>query len=239
MAFTYFFRDVQTLELIVKHVLPVLKGHKYINIWDAGCAHGPEPYSIAIMLRENMTHFLFRNVRIYATDIDGSNQFGPIITDGVYPEGEIKRIPLALRRKHFLAMDDGEHYRIADELRARVSFIQHNLLSLTPIRTGFGLIVCKNVLLHFSERQRADVVRMFHSTLRPGGFLVTEQTQKLPATTGDLYQQVTPEAQIFRKLEPQASVGGERIPANALPGYAQIPASRGEANQQISAELVR
>ena len=55
MAFTYFFRDLQTLELITKHVLPVLQGARYINIWDAGCAHGPEPYSLAILLRENMS----------------------------------------------------------------------------------------------------------------------------------------------------------------------------------------
>ena len=69
MAFTYFFRDRQTLELVVEHALPVLKRRRYINVWDAGCAMGPEPYSIAIILRENMGRFLFRNVTIYATDI--------------------------------------------------------------------------------------------------------------------------------------------------------------------------
>ncbi len=41
MAFTYFFRDRQTLELIARHILPDLKRRRYINIWDAGCAMGP------------------------------------------------------------------------------------------------------------------------------------------------------------------------------------------------------
>jgi chemotaxis protein methyltransferase CheR len=72
MAFTYFFRDVKSLELVSQIVLPEMRGHRYINVWDAGCAHGPEPYSLAITLREHTTHFLFRNIRIYATDIDVS-----------------------------------------------------------------------------------------------------------------------------------------------------------------------
>ena len=93
MAFTFFFRDKQTLDLIVEHVLPDLKRHMYINIWDAGCAMGPEPYSLAIMLRENMGPFLFRNVHIYATDIDDSDEFGQIMARGIYPEERVKRIP--------------------------------------------------------------------------------------------------------------------------------------------------
>ena len=76
MAFTYFWRDWQTLDLVMEHVLPDLKRRRYINVWDAGCAMGPESYTLAIMFRENMGHFMFRNMRIYATDIDESNQFG-------------------------------------------------------------------------------------------------------------------------------------------------------------------
>ncbi|MBW2018210.1 MAG: chemotaxis protein CheR, partial [Deltaproteobacteria bacterium] len=61
MAFTYFFRDLQTLECIRDYVLPFLRSRRYIRIWDAGCAMGPEPYSLAIIFRENMGA-TFRNV---------------------------------------------------------------------------------------------------------------------------------------------------------------------------------
>ena len=151
MAFTYFFRDMKTLELIADNVLPTLRGHRYIHIWDAGCAHGPEAYSLAIVLRENMTHFLFRNVRIHATDIDTCDRFGPIITKGIYPEGEIKRIPSMIKRKYFTKADEPGYYRIDDEIRSSVEFTRHNLLSLKPIRGGVNLIVCKNVLLHLAN----------------------------------------------------------------------------------------
>ena len=199
MAFTYFFRDLQTLNLITKHVLPVVQGSRYINIWDAGCAHGPEPYTLAILLRENMSHFLFRNVNIYATDIDGSDLFEDIIAEGVYPDGEVKRIPSEIRNAYFSKNGKPGHFVLSDEIRARVSFTKHDLLSLKPLRSGFNLIVCKNVLLHFSEADRVRVVQMFYDVLSDGGFLVTEQTQKLPGKSKHLFEQVTKDGQVFRK----------------------------------------
>jgi len=201
MAFTYFFRDKLTLELVIRHVLPTLRTQRYINIWDAGCAHGPEPYSLAIMLRESMSHMLFRNVRIYATDIDTCDQFGRIITEGLYPEDQIKRVPREIKRKYFVKSDSPGCHRLVDEIRARVSFVKHDLLSLEPVRTGFSLIVCKNVLLHFTPQQRVNVIRMFHSALRDGGFLVTEQTQKLPRENEDLFAPMITAGQIFKKVE--------------------------------------
>jgi len=96
MAFTFFFRDRETLDLICELVLPKLRDRKYINIWDAGCADGPEAYSLAIMLKENMGDFGFRNVRIYATDIDESGDFGNVINKGIYPKDAIKRIDMQI-----------------------------------------------------------------------------------------------------------------------------------------------
>jgi chemotaxis protein methyltransferase CheR len=100
MAFTFFFRDLQTLEFIREHALPSLKGRSHIDIWDSGCAMGPEPYTLAIIIRESMGHFLFRNVRIFATDVDGSNLFGKTIEDGVYPREMVERIPKDLFGRH-------------------------------------------------------------------------------------------------------------------------------------------
>ena len=101
MAFTYFFRDMHTLEMIRDHVVPILRTRRYIHIWDAGCAMGPEPYSLAMMLRENMGPMIFRNVKIHATDIDNSNLFDDIIREGVYPEEQLKRIPRDIFKKYF------------------------------------------------------------------------------------------------------------------------------------------
>ena len=201
MAFTYFFRDMQTLELITRYVIPEVNGCRHIKVWDAGCAHGPEPYSIAIMFREGMGHFMFRNLKIYATDIDNSSRFDEIIAEGIYPEGEIKRIPSEIRNKYFGESDRPGCYKISDDIRASLSYTQHDLLLLKPVATSFNLIVCKNVLLHFNEKERIEVIKMYHNVLVPGGFFVMEQTQKLPAELEPLFQQIVGNAQLFRKAE--------------------------------------
>ena len=199
MAFTFFFRDQQTLDLMAEYAVPALKQNRYIRIWDAGCAMGPEPYTIAIILRENMGKFLFRNVRLTASDIDESN-FGDIITQAVYPEEQLKRIPAEIFQRYFEPDGRPDHFRLCDEIRAAVQFQRHDLLSLQPIRTDFGLIVCKNVLLHFTQEQRIEVIRMFHAALVDGGFFLTEQTQKLPPECEPLFRPVTSAAQIFQKI---------------------------------------
>ena len=197
MAFTFFFRDMHTLRLIEVHVLPHLKGRMRMDIWDAGCADGPEPYSLAILLRENMGEFLFRNVRIFATDINP--EFGRTIRDAGYPEERVKRIPAPLLERYFTPVDEPGCRRVIEPLRKAVHFRRHDLTSLQPIRSGLGLVLCKNVLLHLGEQQRMDVIRMFHGALAPGGFFVTEQTQKMPPETARLFQRVTPEGQVFRR----------------------------------------
>jgi len=201
MAFTYFFRDMQTLELIRDLVLPTLRTRKYIDIWDAGCAMGPEPYSIAIILRENMGQFLFRNVRIFASDIEEHGSFGDIIREGIYEEEEVKRIPREIFNKYFEPSDQQGQFQISAEIRRSVRYQKHNLLSLKPIREGFGLIVCKNVLLHFSEPERVKVIKMYHQVLGDGGFLVTEQTQKMPSKAAHLFEPVVSNASLFRKVK--------------------------------------
>ena len=201
MAFTYFFRDMQTLEMIRDYVIPVFQSRRYIHIWDAGCAMGPEPYSIAIILRENMGGMIFRNVNIYATDIDASNLFGDIIKGGVYPREQIKRIPKDIFTKYFSKYEKQDHFIISDEIRKCIKYQKHNLLSYSPIKTEIALIVCKNVLLHFKEEERVNVIKMFHNALVKDGFFVTEQTQKMPAGCKGLFEPVVSNAQLFRKVQ--------------------------------------
>lgn len=200
MAFTYFFRDIKTLETAVDYLIPAVMGRKYIRIWDAGCAMGPEPYTLAILLAERMGNFAFRNVHIDATDIDGSNLFGETISNGVYPEDQLKRIPSGIFRKYFIADITPGHYKIVDEIRSRVSFQKHDLLSLKPIGENYSMIVCKNVLLHFREEERIEVIKMFHKALTEKGYLVMEQTQKLPEKLTGLFEPVSGNAQVFQKF---------------------------------------
>ena len=200
MAFTYFFRDLQTLEAIRDYALPNLKSKKYIEIWDAGCAMGQEPYSLSMILNESMGHMYFRNVRILATDIDESNLFEDIITKASYPEELIQRIPKEIFNKFFSPDEKDGYFKLNEAIRKSVSFKKHNLLTFIPPKKDFGLILCKNVLLHFNDLEKMNVIRMFHAALIDGGYLALEQTQKLPKDAQQLFSPVISNAQLFKKI---------------------------------------
>jgi chemotaxis protein methyltransferase CheR len=201
MAFTFFFRDMQILELIMERVVPDVMGRSNVKVWDAGCAMGQEVYSLAILFAEHMGHFAFKNLQIYATDIEEGNGFGETVRTGTYPEEDLQRVPADLHKKYFSPVNGGSHLQIADTVRNRITYRRHDLLSLEPVGSNFSLILCKNVLLHFQAAERVEVIKMFHRSLAPGGYFATEQTQKMPGELEHLFVKVAPHGQIFKKVE--------------------------------------
>lgn len=199
MAFTFFFRDQHVLDLIVKHASPSLAGRSRARVWDAGCAMGPEPYSLAILFAESLGYFAFNNLRIDASDLDDCGLFGPIVTSGTYAWEELERVPPALFAKYFEPAGE-KRFRVVERVRNRLAFHRHDLLSLRPIGEGYNLIVCKNVLLHFQPAERVEVFKMFHGALAEDGILATEQTQKLPPEVAHLFEQVVSDGQVYRKV---------------------------------------
>ena len=200
MAFTFFFRDINTLEHGVQYLVNSAPAKSKIKIWDAGCASGQEPYSLAIILAEKMGQFAFKNVTIYASDIDTSDIFEEIIKNGIYQKEQLNRIPSDLLDKYFISEKQKSNYQLIEKLRQKVKYKKHNLLSLNPFEENFSLIVCKNVLLHFTETERISVINMFYDVLEDEGILMIEQTQKLPEEVAHLFQKVSDNSQIYQKI---------------------------------------
>jgi len=198
MAFTFFFRDVEPLEHAVRFLMSTASGRSRVRIWDAGCAMGPEPYTLAILLAESMNPFAFRNVELFATDYDAP--LLEILKAGVYPWEELQRIPTELFQKYFQPAEKDGQFLIIDQIRQCIQPSVHDLLTYKAIRDGFSLIVCKNVLLHFQPEQRIEVIRMFHKALEPGGVFITEHTQKLPEELSQLFEQLVSDRQVFGKI---------------------------------------
>jgi chemotaxis protein methyltransferase CheR len=206
MAFTFFFRDQPVLESAVDLFIEASMGRSRVRVWDAGCAMGPEPYTLLILIAERMGRFSYENLRVDATDIDEGGDFGTIIKNGVYPAEQLSRIPKDLFDKYFVPVSGNkEVFEVSPKIKSKVSFARHNLLSLKAPNEGYAMIVCKNVLLHFSEQQRIDVLKMFHASLAQGGIMVTEHTQKMPDSLKCLFEQAAPDAQIYRKIENAAA----------------------------------
>jgi chemotaxis protein methyltransferase CheR len=201
MAFTFFFRDEQILSLCVEHLVPFAMGRSNIRILNAGCAMGMETYTFAILLAEKMGKFAMRNVKIHAVDIDNENvDFGKTVTEGIYHQDHLQRIPPALFKKYFLPVDDKGHCIIHQDLRALVDFEKYDLLTLRPLRNDYSLVICKNVLLHFNYDQRVQVIQMFHDMLLKDGLLGMENTQNMPAELSGKFTRLVDYAQLYSKI---------------------------------------
>ena len=210
MAFSFFMRDQQVLEVAAEHLIRFAAGRSKIRVWDAGCARGQETWSLAMILAEQMNQYGFRNLRIDATDHDSQNHFGAVVTQGTYSIRELERTPRHLVERYFRTLYDGgrEFCQVIELLRRKVTFHYHDLLSLRPVGGNYCLILCKNVLLHLQYEERVAVFRMFHEALTPGGYLATEQTQKLPPEVAHLFEKTVPDAQLFKRVEQCGSVTG-------------------------------
>lgn len=167
-----FFRDADKFEYLQRSILPeLLHGHPKLHVWSAGCSHGHEPYSLAIMLAEATGRYHLH--QILATDIDRS-ALERAQAGGPYPADEVASMPPHLLNRYFRTHEDG--YRVIESLRRMVTFRYHNLLA-DPFEGGYDLIVCRNVVIYFTAQVKDRLYTRFHDALRPGGMLFVGGTE--------------------------------------------------------------
>jgi len=203
MAYTSFFRDPDALTAIMDIALPCLSHKKEIKVWDAGCATGEEPYTLAILFAANMGPFQFRNLDILATDHEESGfpQFEDHIKNGLYSRKDIFWVPEKFRDAHFLPTQDPETFSLEPDIREKVRYIRHDLLSYKAPENDKSIIVCKNVLMHFTDEQQLLVLRMFHECLIHNGFLILDGFQRMPKEFESRFVRLKENTPLFRKKE--------------------------------------
>ena len=202
MAFTFFFRDQRVLDSIVEHVVPSVLGRSIIRVWDAGCASGEEAYSVAMLLFEGLYPFACDNLRIDATDIEENSQFANTIATGIYASELLKGSPhRELLAKYSRPAERAGYVQFDRALCNCIFYQRHDLLSLQPIGNNFSLVVCKNVLLHVTYEQRAEIIKMFYESLSPGGYLALDELQALPAEVEPLFVRLLSDGKLYRKAE--------------------------------------
>jgi chemotaxis protein methyltransferase CheR len=200
MAFTFFFRDLDAIKLIPEYVLSNISEKRSIKIWDAGCANGSETYSILIHLKETLDEEQFEKIEIFASDIDISNRFKKIIEEGTYKKNQISSVPPDILKKYFEQdIENPDIYVISKNLREKISYQKHDLLSLSTIGYDFDLIICKHVLQHFNNKGQVDVIKMFYNALSDEGFLLCEYSQEIPEYLNDRFVKVLPDKKLYRK----------------------------------------
>ncbi len=168
-----FFRNADKFGLLESDVIPyLLKNNGTLNIWSAGCSIGAEPYSLAIIMKELTPD---KRPRILATDLD--IEIIGKAKQGIYTADEIKAMRPDRKVKYFTKTPDGK-FAIKPEIKSMVDFRRHNLLK-DRFDTNFDLILCRNVVIYFTEEAKDVLYRNFFKALRPGGILFVGGTESI------------------------------------------------------------
>ena len=168
-----FYRNPEQWVILDREVFPDLikKFGKNLKIWSAACSTGDEPYSLVMALSK---HIPIKQIKIIATDID--KQVLDKARMGLYNEKSIAAVPPEFKKKYFTQI--GSSYQISDEIKSRVEFKEHNLLK-DPYITGCNLIVCRNVLIYFTEDAKEEIYQKFNSALVSQGILFIGSTEQI------------------------------------------------------------
>ncbi len=168
-----FYRNPDQWEILDKVYLPELisKFGKRLNIWSAACSTGDEPYSLVMALSR---HVSLGDIRIIATDID--KRILEQAKTGLYNEKSIKNVPEDLKKRYFRQI--GPSFQISDEIRRCVSFRESNLLS-DRFPDDLDMIVCRNVLIYFTDEAKENIYRKFYRSLKSGGVLFIGSTEQV------------------------------------------------------------
>ena len=191
---TAFFRDPAAWEVLRTQVIAPLverEQNQPIRIWVPGCATGEEAYTIAILFREELSRRdQHCDLVIFGSDVDQ----GALATarEGVYPPGIAADVSEARLARYFRG--EGEHYRVANEIRDCVVFAAHSVLRDPPF-SKLHLISCRNLLIYLDRDLQQQLQNVFRYGLRDDGYLFLGVSETADA---DMFEPLDKHQRIFR-----------------------------------------
>lgn len=167
-----FYRNPQQWEILESTIIPnLLKTKSKIKIWSSACSTGEEPYSLVMLLTK---FFPLSQISVMATDIDEGalNK----AKQGVYSEKSLDNLPKQFIDSFFTKFNGT--YKIKDEIKNQVSFKKFNLLE-DEYPNQCDLILCRNVMIYFTEEAKNMMYKKFHDSLSNEGVLFVGSTEQI------------------------------------------------------------
>lgn len=154
-----------------------------IRLWSAANSTGQEIYSIAMALDEIGVTPQKYQIKLMGTDI--SDAAIAQASYGRYNKFEIAR-GLDPKRLNRYFTQDGDYWKIKDEIRAMVQFKKMNLMQPFVGLGKFDIILCRNVMIYFTEEDRRKIYANIAKVLEPDGYLIIGATESL-SNNSDLF----------------------------------------------------
>ncbi|MCH5252638.1 MAG: protein-glutamate O-methyltransferase CheR [Lachnospiraceae bacterium] len=169
-----FYRNPAQWKTLETEIFPNLikKFGKRLNIWSAACSTGDEPYSLAMVLSELVP---LDQIQIQATDLD--NEVLEKARVGYYSEKSVKGLPQKYQDKFIEPVSPGV-VKVSDKLKSCINFKQQNLLK-DSYPQGIHMIVCRNVMIYFTEEAKQEIYHKFASSLHKEGVLFVGSTEQI------------------------------------------------------------
>lgn len=167
-----FFRNIEQWDVLKDIVIPdLLKRNRKLKIWSAACSTGEEPYSLVMLLAEFMP---MNRIEILAVDIDE----GAInkAKQGIYSKKTIDKMPKKYSQKYFEKI--GRSYKIDEAVKKQVTFKKMNLLE-DAYPSNCDLILCRNVMIYFTEEAKDKMYHKFSKALKEEGVLFVGSTEQI------------------------------------------------------------
>ncbi len=202
-----FFRDHAVWDKLRTQILPELiarkkqqeAGIRKIRVWSAGCSHGEEPYSLAIMLYELLEKEEVEiNVEIIATDIDKDCLAKG--KSGRYDQMSVKDLKPQYLRRFFIPIKD--EFQIVPHVQEFVHFKELNLIH-DPGIMGVDMVICRNVFIYFNRSLQEYLIMKFHGALIQDGFFVMGNSENLMGEARQVFKNVDILLKIYKKIIPE------------------------------------
>ncbi len=202
---TFFFRDRTPFDLFKAEVIPHLVANRpaasKIKIWCAAASAGQEPYSLAMILREERAKLRGMQMDILASDI--SDKIIEKAKAGIYSQFEVQRgLPVQLLVKYF--QKEGDMWRIDPSLRQNIAFRTFNLLGNYRSHGTFDVVFCRNVLIYFNQETKRDILNRMAAQMTPDGFLFLGAAETVLGLS-DAFEPVTGKRGLYRRKQSVAA----------------------------------
>jgi chemotaxis protein methyltransferase CheR len=170
-------RNPEQWQVLARELVPTLAATGRIRAWSAGCSYGAEAYTVAATC---LTVAPDVRCEVIGTDID--QRMVARAREGVFSVEDARTAPAASLERWFERFEGG--YRARSELRRHLRFEIGDLLVDRVRVAAYDLVLCRNVVIYFTEPVRDDLHRRLAESVRPGGFLIVGATERIADAAG-------------------------------------------------------
>jgi chemotaxis protein methyltransferase CheR len=173
---TYFFREFGALKLAISDfIVPRVRAGRRPRLWCAATATGEEPMTACMLLADQG---MLDSVDVVASDL--SPRMLARARAGQFGHRALRQVPDPALADRWLERTDGG-VRLRADFARHVDFRRINLVDAAAVSAlgRFDLVLCRNVLIYFSDDTAAGVVRRLEAALEPDGALFVGVSESL------------------------------------------------------------